>query len=92
MKKLQNLHSRVSAIEKEKTDLLRERNDLQKELTEEKTKNTKVNQDFEELQKTMTAQETVINDLKQSNAQVNLNRSQYNDRFSSVFNLIKLLR
>lgn len=64
------LHSRITALEKERNDLQKERSDLQKELSEEKTKNAKVNQDFEELQKTFAAHETVINDLKNSNIQV----------------------
>ncbi|XP_065213613.1 nucleoprotein TPR-like isoform X2 [Planococcus citri] len=80
LKKLQSLHSRVAAIEKERADLIRERNDLQKELNEEKTKNAKVTQDFEELQKTLGTHETMINDMKQSISQIRSIAKRYKNQ------------
>lgn len=67
---MQNLCVRITALEKDKLDLQKERGDLQRELSDENAKSAKVNQDFEELQKTLTAHETLINDLKSSNIQV----------------------
>lgn len=48
----------------------KERNDLQKELIENKTKMEKINHDFVELQKTVADQEEMISKIKSSNLQV----------------------
>lgn len=60
---MQGPANRLGIVEKE-------RNDLQKELIENKTKMEKINHDFVELQKTVVEQEEMISKVKSSNLQV----------------------